>query len=99
MIGIHESMIGEYVAKGYRVVSHDPPRAWVAHPKDTCLHKLTTGLCQMDAGHRGRHATKVFWCDGCGHSRRGSPISYRDPDVDICFMCSRGIMLPRVRRG
>jgi len=52
--------------------------------------RVQHGRCLLEPGHRGRHATIVFYCDGCGRTRRGEPHVH-DEDVSFCFMCARGI--------
>lgn len=51
-----------------------------------CGHPMRDGPCKMDEGHRGRHTTVAFYCDGCGKMRRGQPVA-ADADVAICFFC------------
>jgi hypothetical protein len=52
------------------------------------------GTCRLDEGHRGRHATVVFYCDGCGRYRRSRPVAqlrnHYDGTVEaqFCFMCA-----------
>lgn len=51
------------------------------------------GFCLLDKGHKGRHSTVVFYCDGCGKARRGAPTQYGydgngEIDVSFCFMCT-----------
>ena len=59
----------------------------------TCNHELRGGgLCQLDAGHRGRHSSVFFLCDGCGKRRRGQPHQHLgtwddDSGLVFCFMC------------
>lgn len=58
-----------------------------------CGRPLRTGPCQMDEGHRGRHTTVAFYCDGCGKARRSQPVAHaRNPwdgtaEASFCFMC------------
>lgn len=63
-----------------------------------CGHKLRTGNCKMDGGHKGRHSTVTFVCDVCGKTRRGQPIDVQDGRsgevFGLCFMC---VGAPRVR--
>jgi hypothetical protein len=52
-----------------------------------CGHVMRTGTCNMDAGHRGRHTTVAWLCDGCSKMRRGVPAA-SDPEAgSFCFMC------------
>ena len=60
-----------------------------------CRHPLRGGgTCAHDAGHRGRHSSTVFRCDGCGKTRRGVPHAQAPDDatgetfMEFCFMCS-----------
>jgi hypothetical protein len=50
----------------------------------------------MEADHRGRHSTVVFYCESCGKTRRGRPhavsvVRLSDGSIDdefgFCFMC------------
>lgn len=64
-------------------------------PEKTCLQKMRTGMCLMDIGHRGRHTTVTFYCDGCGKTCRGQVYRYAydsngDPDVAFCWFCCEG---------
>lgn len=70
-------------------------RVWLADPKVTCLHQMRPwtvgsdhhhGLCTLDYGHRGRHTTVSFYCDGCHKTRRGQPAQ-RHEDAVFCWMC------------
>lgn len=61
-------------------------RTTLADRETTCLHELRSGPCTMDKGHRGRHTTVSFGCDGCGKSRRGHPYRSNE-EVAMCFMC------------
>lgn len=50
------------------------------------------GLCKLDHGHTGHHATVVFACDACDKVRRGQPHRYaRDGEyprgLKFCFVC------------
>ena len=47
------------------------------------------GRCLLDAGHKGRHSTVVFSCDGCAKTLRGTPASGND-EVSFCFGCAGG---------
>ena len=56
------------------------------------------GRCELPAGHRGRHTTVTFVCDGCGNTRRGTPaetseVRLGDGSVDdvfvFCFPCAK----------
>jgi len=61
------------------------------HPDDACLHTvrgMPGYLCQLPPGHRGYHSCQVFYCDGCGKVRRGTPAA-RGEDVAMCFLCTR----------
>lgn len=72
-------------------------RVWLANPATTCLHQMREwtngpehhhGLCTLDVGHRGRHSTVSFYCDGCHKTRRGEPtIEDRDQGIAFCWMC------------
>lgn len=73
----------------------------LADSATTCLHRMRpwevarrdgitqtqAGYCLLDKDHHGRHSTVVFWCDVCGHARRGQPTR-QDQDIAICFMCT-----------
>lgn len=61
-------------------------RTILADRKTTCLHELRSGYCTMDKGHKGRHSTVTFGCDGCGKTRRGQPYRSNE-EVAMCFMC------------
>ena len=53
-----------------------------------CGKPMRYGPCEMKQGHRGRHTTVAFYCDGCGKTRRGQPHrEYREEGVAFCFMC------------
>lgn len=62
-----------------------------------CGEVLRTGACLMDMGHRGRHSTVVFWCDGCSKTRRGHAVGQDrnvwdgEVEAEFCFMCMRGL--------
>lgn len=50
-------------------------------------------FCTMDHGHRGRHASVTYVCDGCGVTRRSAVQAYgRDGEYEygmrFCFMCA-----------
>jgi hypothetical protein len=48
-----------------------------------------SGPCQMEAGHKGRHAHhEVFTCDGCGKTRRGRPTASHPDAGSFCFLCA-----------
>lgn len=103
MLYVHEDRKDEFLAKGYTQIGRPlplrdgRPSSWVAFVQTdkTCLREMRTGLCLMDKGHRGRCSTVVFWCDGCGKSRRGMPhAEVRNNfdgtvEVELCFMCTR----------
>jgi hypothetical protein len=64
-----------------------------------CNHRLQDGSCQLDPDHPGRHTTVAYYCDSCGRMRRSQPVTHvvdanGDIDVDICFMCERGLTGP-----
>lgn len=74
-----------------------PMRGWKVtekHYEDTTgrcwTHDITHhGFCLMDEGHKGRHSTVVFYCDGCGRTFRGEPTSSdNDAGVAFCFLCT-----------
>lgn len=73
------------------------PVAWDGTAGWRCQHQLRDGQCAMDDGHRGRHTTVAFFCDGCGKMRRGSPVA-QDEHVTICFMCKRDDEITRTLR-
>ena len=58
-----------------------------------CTEMLRDGGCQLDPDHRGRHTTVAFYCDACGHMRRGSTptaVAYDVNgvvDVVACWFC------------
>lgn len=64
-------------------------------PGATCAHPMRDGRCTMDPGHRGRHTTVSFVCDGCDKARRGQPAAYAlnqwdgVAEASFCFMCVR----------
>jgi hypothetical protein len=69
-----------------------------------CDHPMRSGSCELDEGHRGRHSTVAFYCDACGHMRRGHPHLFafeRQSDGvneligDFCFMCCE--VYPRLK--
>lgn len=103
MIYVHTTMLERDLARGYVVVDPAPAgwgeRALLAHPNDTCLRQLRTGLCTMDKDHRGRCSTVTFNCDSCGKTRRGHYDSCaRDSDGEIdvvfCWFCTN-VLYPR----
>lgn len=50
------------------------------------------GFCLLAKGHKGRHSTVVFSCDGCGRTLRGQPAqTHYDEGVQFCYLCSRGV--------
>jgi hypothetical protein len=50
------------------------------------------GFCLLDKGHKGRHSTVVFGCDGCGRTLRGEPaVVHNEQGVQFCYLCSRGL--------
>jgi hypothetical protein len=56
--------------------------------REQCGHVTRYGPCNMEAGHRGRHTTQAWTCNGCGKRRRGRPTAF-DPEGDAyCFMCA-----------
>ncbi len=64
-----------------------------------CGHPMQDGPCQLDPDHPGRHTTVAYYCDSCGRMRRSQPVTHLvdangDIDVDICFMCERGLTGP-----
>lgn len=93
-----ETTTGAYLGEKYE-------RVWLAHPDRTCLHPMRgwnadhrkqMGFCTMDAGHRGRHSTVTFFCDGCGLTRRGQPYrTDNEAGVQFCWMCTG---MPWVKR-
>ena len=65
---------------GYGVAPEDAPAHW-------CGQKMQTGTCNMQPGHKGRHTTVAWECDGCGKSQRSHP-EYRHPEAGwYCFLC------------
>jgi hypothetical protein len=55
---------------------------------ELCARPMRGGTCNLEAGHRGRHTTVAWSCDGCGKLRRGSP-TVRDPEGGwFCFLCA-----------
>ncbi len=58
-----------------------------------CAKPMRDGYCQLHPDHRGRHTTVAFYCDACGHMRRGSTpaaVAYDvngDVDVEVCWFC------------
>jgi hypothetical protein len=52
-----------------------------------CDHPMRGGLCNMDAGHKGRHSTVAWRCDGCGETRRSYPSAWHPEAGRFCFMC------------
>ena len=60
-----------------------------------CGFTLRSGSCRLNPGHRGRHTTAVFYCDGCGKARRGRPAIAAnvwvsgeiDDTFQFCFPC------------
>lgn len=55
-------------------------------------HETHHGFCLLDAGHKGRHSTTVFSCDGCGRTLRGRPArEHYDEGVSFCYLCDRGV--------
>jgi hypothetical protein len=64
-----------------------------APPADhTCATPMRVGVCRLDAGHRGRHASVVWFCDYCDKPRRGTPAAQtydRDGEnlVSVCWPC------------
>lgn len=82
--------------KGYvetkkdKFIDSDGYRVWLADPETTCLEKMRDGLCLLDKGHRGRHSTVVFYCDGCSKARRSYPASQDNVSgVAFCFLCMK----------
>jgi hypothetical protein len=75
-------------------------RGWTEHRKDRDertgrVYESTVeahGFCLLDAGHKGRHSTVVFGCDGCGRTLRGrAHRTHVDEGVSFCFLCSTGV--------
>lgn len=52
-----------------------------------CEHDLRDGPCDLTPGHRGRHSTVAFECDGCGRRRRGQPFVRHEEAGWFCFLC------------
>ena len=69
-----------------------------------CEVTLRTGPCVMEAGHRGRHTTVAWCCDGCGTMRRSRPVAVAINPFDgaeeaaFCFMCIEVEERDRFRR-
>ena len=53
----------------------------------SCDHVMRDGKCNLDDGHRGRHTTQGWHCDGCGKMRRGTPSASHPEAGEFCFMC------------
>lgn len=75
------------------------PYAWVVYVDQSglayngygervCGLKMRTGWCNMEPGHRGRHTTVAWSCDGCGKTRRSQPSSSHPDAGTYCFMCA-----------
>ena len=61
----------------------------------SCNEMMRTGTCALDPGHRGRHASVVFYCEVCGKHRRGAEphtvvgvMHDEDEAFNVCFMCA-----------
>lgn len=61
-----------------------------------CSEQMRNGTCQLNPGHRGKHTTQVFYCEGCGKYRRGTPAAVSrvvlgdgsiDDEFVFCFLC------------
>lgn len=98
---ISRSRLLDMEAQGYVLVGWAPdwanPLVEMAKPESTCCRPMTTGRCVLKLGHRGRHSTIGFYCDGHGRMVRGTPAQtlYNGdgvPDVTLCFLCVRGIL-------
>jgi hypothetical protein len=54
---------------------------------ELCGKPMRDGNCNMEVGHRGRHSTVAWRCDGCDKTRTSRPEA-DDPDGGrYCFMC------------
>lgn len=58
-----------------------------------CGHPMRDGPCQMLTGHKGRHASVVYWCDGCDMPRRSPMVAHaydgnHEVAASFCWMCA-----------
>jgi len=73
----------EYIRTGHASL-------WQFYPNrddGLCGHPMRGGTCNMDAGHRGRHTTCAWECDGCGKRQRSQPAATHPEAGWYCFMC------------
>lgn len=64
-----------------------------------CEQPLRSGLCALNEGHRGKHTTRAFLCEGCGKWRAGTSHATHvvmvwgevDDVFDFCFLCAEGL--------
>lgn len=100
-MNVHVSALSECLSEGWVEVGRKTHtyngesfvRVDLAHPSRTCLKPLRDGPCLMDLDHRGRCSTVVFYCDGCGNTRRGQPDGKLVDDngdtlVVLCWVCN-----------
>ena len=89
---VHESLLAEHLEKGYVEVGRKGERVDIAHPKDTCLHKMR-GWSEQTYDYIKREIDPVrhihhgFCLMTLGHRGRHSTIVYF---CDICDQARRG---------